>query len=189
MNSNLKRLVSLIGMVLSVLGFYVKSAASFPAIQAIMAPQYVAAKRAIERLEQTNEIEEGQPDFWSLASLIEDQGPARYPAIPPSGVRLERMTAAGGGVSLTSTGSSPYGMVMLDFHERLRSVQADLYWVKGRVEALWDARSLSWSLGLFWVGIVLTATPTVMDMLASRRKRIADTWGTEALGNGHDDSG
>jgi hypothetical protein len=45
MNANHKRLVSLTGIALGAFAFYVKSAPSFPVIQRIIAPEYVAAKR------------------------------------------------------------------------------------------------------------------------------------------------
>ena len=55
--------LSLFGVILTIAGFYVSNASSFPLVQQILAPSYVRAKAAVERLQRDGSSSAGYQNF------------------------------------------------------------------------------------------------------------------------------
>ena len=65
-NRWLSRGVVIVGLALSACGFYLDLANNFPAIEALLTPEYSGAKEAMRRLEETGVLSPGDPGFDAL---------------------------------------------------------------------------------------------------------------------------
>ncbi|MBI2866913.1 MAG: hypothetical protein HYX97_01100 [Chloroflexi bacterium] len=156
------------GAFLSIAGFYVSNASSFPVVQRLMAPSYVAAKKAIARIQQEGSIRAGQPGFSALAEIVENKVAEKNKHVPRSVIVLEKLEAEGGGIRFGVTTSRPFVRLKMIFRNQQQPVQGDLLDLAEAVEESWKSRSLSWAAWVFWIGIVQTVWPLLIETKGRR---------------------
>lgn len=164
MSERTKHLLSLCGVLLSIAGFYLANAASFPLLQGIVAPQYVNAKGAIERLQQEGVLQVGEPGFDVLAGLISEEVASQNPGVDASQIVLERLEVAGGGITFGRASSRNVIRLNMHFRGQPEPLRWDLLQLAAVVEQLWTTRSLRWALFVFWLGVVQTVWPLLLDL-------------------------
>jgi hypothetical protein len=85
-----KRYLSLAGVAITVLAFYVSNAASYPLVQRLIAPSYARARVAIDQIKRKESTQAGQPGFDALAGIVERRIADQNPQIPREAIVLER---------------------------------------------------------------------------------------------------
>ncbi|MFQ5709411.1 MAG: hypothetical protein ACE5HO_18285 [bacterium] len=126
MTEKQKFYLSLLGVVLSIAGFYSSNASSFLFVQKIMAPSYVAAKMAIEHIQKQGSIQAGQPEFAALARIVEERIAEQNKQVPRSAIVLERLEATGGGISFGAAASKPIVGLKMVLRGQQQPLQGDL---------------------------------------------------------------
>lgn len=150
------------GVVLSVVGFYVRNAASYPAVQAIIAPSYAQSVAGIERIRREGSITSAAPEFPALAEVVEERIASQNPAVPRAAITLDRLEAGGGGLVFGRASSRQIVNLKMLFRGQQKPVEWDLFQLEAAVEARWAQRSLTWAVWLFWLGVVQTIWPNLV---------------------------
>jgi hypothetical protein len=159
MSQRAKLVLSLFGVALSVVGFYVSNASAFPWIRRIIAPSYVNAKAALDSIRRDGAISAGALGFVALAEIVESRIAEQNRQVARSGIVLERLEAVGGGIAFgQSTSRQVVGLKMF-LRGQKEALQWDLLELATAVEAMWEGRSLSWAMWLFWIGVAQTIWP------------------------------
>jgi hypothetical protein len=148
---------------LSVIGFYVSNATSYPWIQNLLAPSYVKAKAAIEEVKKAGSIQRGQAHFEALAGVVEDRIAQQNPTVSRSAIVLERLEATGGGIAMGPAVSRQTVGLKMTFRGQQQPLQWDLLELGDVVEEGWKGRSLTWATILFWAGVVQTVWPLFLE--------------------------
>lgn len=159
MDENTKRWLSVIGLVMSIVGFYVKNAGSFPMIQGFIAPTYVDGKSAVERIRREGSISNEVPEFVALARVVEDWVAARNPLVPRDKIVLQRLEAGGGGIAFGRASSTQTVNLKAYFQGQAEPVSWDLLRLEAELESRWTSASLSWAVWLFWLGVFQSVWP------------------------------
>jgi len=169
MREKQKLYLSLLGVILSIAGFYVSNASSFPIVQRLIAPSYVMAKRAIEHIQKEGSTQADQPEFPALARIVEDKIAEQNKQVPRSVIVIERLEATGGGISFGAAASKPVVGLKMFLRGQQQPLQWDLLELTEVVEETWRTRSLSWASWLFWIGIVQTVWPLIIETKRNTR--------------------
>lgn len=164
MSQRSNHLLSVLGVVLTIVGFYVSNASSFPLIQQLIAPSYASAKRGIEHIQKDGFLQVGQPEFPALAEIVESRIAAQNKQVPRSAIVLERLETTGGGIALGPAASRQVVGLKMSLRGQQQPLQWDLLELAGVVEETWMAKSLWWALWMFWLGVVLTVWPLFLKV-------------------------
>jgi len=167
--SEKKRLLSLFGVLLSVMGFYVGKASSFPFLQGLLAPSYSSAKRAIEHIQKERSLQAGQPDFAALADIVESRIASQNPHVSRSAIVLEKLEATGGGMAFGAAASRQIVGLKMTLHGQSQPLQWDLLELADVIEHSWATRSLRWAQWLFWIGVLQTLWPLWLERKPRKR--------------------
>lgn len=162
MNRGLTLGLSLLGVAISVVGFYVSNARDFPVVQGLVAPDYVNAKAGISALQHNEELTPLSLGFEPLAKIIVARVSAMNPTIPTSEIVVERINAGGGGMAFGMGTSQPTVKLQVQLRMAEKVWEWDLLELKQEVERTWKSRSLIWATWLFWIGVVQTTWPLVV---------------------------
>ncbi len=154
-----KRWLSLLGILLSIAGFYVDKAPSFPSVQRLIAPSYVSARQGIASLQKRSSLQIGEPGFAALANYVENRIAAQNGRVPRARIKLERLEAAGGGIEFGDATSKQTVRLNMFLRGQAKPLEWDLLELSDTVETAWKERSLTWASWLFWVGILQAAWP------------------------------
>ncbi|MCH7539603.1 MAG: hypothetical protein IH999_04275 [Proteobacteria bacterium] len=171
MSAKSKLYLSLLGVFLSIVGFYVSNASSFPLVQQILAPSYVRAKAGIARIQREGAIQWGHPEFPALAEIVETKLAEQNKNIPRSAIVLERLEATGGGITFGRTTSRQVVGLKVILRGQQQPVQWDLLKLTDVVEGIWSSRSLSWATWVFWIGVAQTVWPLFIKTRVKRNHR------------------
>ncbi|MEO8682955.1 MAG: hypothetical protein ABI665_28165 [Vicinamibacterales bacterium] len=164
MSEKKKHLLSLLGVVLSIVAFCVSNASSLPFLQSLLSPSYVSAKRAIERIQRDGVLQSGQPDFAALSEVVEARIAAQNPLAPRSAIVLERLEATGGGIAFGAAASKQVVGLKVTLRGQAQPLQWDLLELAEVVEETWTSKSFRWAAWLFALGIVQTVWPLWLDL-------------------------
>jgi len=159
MSTKTKVRLSLFGVILSIAGFYVSKASSFPLVQQVLAPSYVRAKAGVERIQREGSIQRGQPEFPPLAEIVETKIAEQNKSVPRSGIVLERLEATGGGIAGGAASSRLVVGLKVFLRGQEQALQWDLLELAEAVDENWRSRNLSWAIWLFWIGVVQMVWP------------------------------
>jgi hypothetical protein len=150
-------------VLLSILGFYIGNASSYPRVQRVLAPSYVQAKAAIESLKRDGFLSPNQAGFQALAILVEGRIADQNKSVPRPAIVLDRLETTGGGIAFGPATSRQTVGLRMNLRGQAEPLQWDLLELSEAVEESWKARSLTWATWLFWSGIVQTVWPLLMD--------------------------
>lgn len=149
MSERKKHLLSLLGVLVSIAGFYVSNASAFPVLQRLLAPSYGRAKRAIERIQKDGSLQVGHPDFPGLAAIAESRIASKNPNVPRSAIVLERLEATGGGIAFGAAASRQVVGLKMTLRGQPEPLKWDLLELAEVVEDTWRSQSLRWAAWLF----------------------------------------
>jgi hypothetical protein len=161
-----KLYLSLAGVAITVLAFYVSNASSYPLVQRTIAPSSARARVAIDQIKRKESIQAGQPGFDALAGIIESRIADQNPQIPRSAIVLERLETTGGGITFGATSSRSVVGLKMFLRGQPQPLDWDLLELSDAVEDMWRARSLSWSVWLLWAGVIQTVWPMFVETKA-----------------------
>lgn len=164
MTEKLKHSLSLFGVVLSIVGFYVSNASSFPVLQRLLSPSYAAAKEGVDLIRRSGSLQAVQPGFAALARLVEEKIALQNPQAPREGIVLERLEATGGGIAFGAAVSKQVVGLKMKLRGQDQPLQWDLVELSDAVEETWKTKSLRWAQWLFWGGVVQTVWPFFLDL-------------------------
>jgi len=154
-----KRGLSVFGVFISILGFYIKNTATYPFVLALVAPSYVDARAALTQIHRTGSIGRDRPEFQALATIAEDLIAPQNPSTPRPAIILDWLVAQGGGIAFGTSSSKQFVNLKMFFRGQPEPVQGDLIALEAAVEASWNERSTAWAGWLFWIGIAQTIWP------------------------------
>lgn len=158
--------LGVIGIGLSIVGFYADKGESFPRVERILAPNCAAEQSAIAFLIAHKSIDATNPDFAALASLIEPKIATANPSIPRGRIKLEgvKVTTAAlvfGGVAPTLTSN-----VEMQFLGDPKPVQGTLMPYQKAADDLCERSNLEWSVWPFWIGVALALLATLAALFS-----------------------
>lgn len=171
MSSEAKRWLSVAGIVVSVLGFYIEKARHFPLIQGLIAPSYVDAKVALEKLRLTGTLSSTDEGFSAIEDLVRDWIAPQNPLVPRDKIVVVRLQTSGGGISFGQSTSTQIVNLQVFFQGQKEPVSWDLLKLEAELESRWLATGLSWAVWLFWLGIVQAVWPLFVPSGGSEPKR------------------
>ncbi len=160
--------LSLLGVLLSIVGFYVSNAPEFPLVQALVAPEHVSARAGINALKQNEELTPSSVGFLPLSEIIVTRVSKLNPAIPTHELVVERIKAGGGGIAMGQGTSRTIVGLRVHMSRVEKPWEWDLLELEQAVEREWDSRSLAWATWLFWIGIAQATWPQVVGTLFDR---------------------
>jgi hypothetical protein len=163
MKERTKHILSLAGVLISIAGFYASNASSFPFVQRLLSPSYFNAMQGLKTIQKEKVIKKGEPGFSALANICEARIAALNPQVPRSDIVLEKLEAKGGGMGLGVSHSKPFVDLEMTFHGQPQPLKWDLLKLTAAVERLWKEVNLSWALWLFWIGVVQTVWPLLLE--------------------------
>ena len=153
--------VGVVGVLVSVVGWLVLSADHFPLVCRTLAPQYMNARSALERMQAKNHVlKEGDEGFKEVSDIIEIL--MEREVVPPI-VRIRTLAAGQGPVK------SREGMKLVDYMRLEVSFanSAVEVWEIGGLERAIERRYLTldvflWGSVIFGVGMVLCLLSVIM---------------------------
>jgi hypothetical protein len=175
MTDRRKHALTIIGVLLTLAGFYLRNAPSFPSLQRVVAPSYARAQRALKEFGANGSLRTGQPGFDVLAAIFEDMIAAQNPRIPRDAIVLERIQAIGGGIEFGATVTRPVVRANFYFEGQSQPTVGNMLDVQPQVDVMWETRSLWLSSILLWSGILVSLTPVSLAVLEARRKKVQTT--------------
>ena len=149
-----KKLVTILGIGLTICGFYMSRARSFPTIERLVAPRYVASKEAIRILEEKGTLSTGDPGFSALEPLVLEQAAKNNPRVVLLSASVTRMELRFRGESRGRivTENAPTKVFLSN---ELESQYIDLVPIEKELEESANNRFLVWSQRILWVGVVI----------------------------------
>jgi hypothetical protein len=163
MKERTRQFLSLAGILISIVGFYASNASSFPFIQRLFSPSYFNAKQGIETIKKSKILKNGEPGFSALADIIEALISAQNPQAPRSAIVLEKLEAKGGGIAFGVTDSRQIVNLEMILRGQAQPLHWDLVQLTEAVEQQWKEKTLSWALCLFWLGVLQTVWPLLLE--------------------------
>lgn len=166
----LTAMLGIAGLLLGVLGFYVDKANEFPKIERILAPDCYGEQQATDFLIAHGSIDAANPNFDTLARLIEAKIAALNPSVPLKNIRLQsvRVTTSaitsGGGVAPTLTQN-----IEMRFADVAKPVEDTLAPYKKIADDQCETSNLKWSTWIFWPGVVLALGSILIALFSDRR--------------------
>jgi hypothetical protein len=162
MSDKSKRVLTFIGIILSVSGFYVGKAPSFPFVQRLIDSEYISENKAVATLRQNLVLTAQDEGFQSVAKIAEDWIAGMNPKIPRSSFVLERVEVVTSGISLEMSEAKPYTQIRLKFHD-VQPVDTVLDKITSDIESRWQSRTLWLSAVLFWVGVAVSLAAQMLS--------------------------
>lgn len=171
MSQRAKRGLSLLGVALSIIGFYVRNASAFPFVQRLIAPSYASSKVAFDILRRDGSISSSAPGFEALAELVEDRISEQNRQVARSAIILDRLEAVGGGIAFGRSTSRQVVALKMFLHGQKEPLQWDLLELGSVIDDMWEERSLTWAVWLFWIGVVQTVWPFFVETSVNKAHR------------------
>ena len=171
------RLLSLAGIFLSIAGFYVGSASSIPALQAVLDPTYVQAKAGIELLQKNGVLTVDQSGFQALASIVEAEARLKNPNVPAPAIAVVALEVTGGGIAFGKSSSRQIVGLNVRFRGQSQASGWDLLDLQSKIEDRWKSSSLFWASVFFWLGIIQTVWPQFFRFRTKKKETAKDSDG------------
>lgn len=175
MGNKTKRWLSVAGIAISVIGFYVEKAGHFPLIQGIIAPSYVAGKAALEKLRRDGALSPNDEGFPAVAALVQDWIAPQNPFVPRNMIVVDRLSTSGGGMAFGQSTSTQIVGLQVYFQGQSEPVQWDLLQLEAELDSRWSTTGLRWAVWLFWLGVLQAVWPLFVPSTGSESGSAEET--------------
>jgi hypothetical protein len=168
--------LGVVGILLSIVGFYADKARSFPTIERILAPDCAAEQGAIAFLIAHRSIDATDPNFAALATLVETKIAAANATVPRARINLEGVKVVGSALVFSTAAPTPTPSAQIELRFiGANPVQDTLNTYQKAADDLCESSNLGWSTRAFWIGaalmLVSILTALFSDWHADQRQR------------------
>jgi hypothetical protein len=161
MAHRVRRGLSVLGVVVTISGFYASKAPSLPRVLGVLAPGYAGALRGLATLERSRSLSPSDDGFSGLASAVAQQlvSSSGDPAPASKITRFEVGTAM---IALSETHAGEHVPFRIFVVGQAKPVEADFGLVRDYVNQRGQGDLLIWSQVFFWIGIAITVASNLV---------------------------